>query len=78
MNPNIIKALKTVASKYNVVTKIYEPGERREIGCLKQAELAREMARKQNNSKCGVDTKNELERHAEAIERFYSRGNKRD
>ena len=78
MNQNIIKALKTVASKYNVVTRIYEPGERREIGCLKQAELAREMAIKQNNSKCGTDTKNELERHAEAIERFYSRGNKRD
>ena len=78
MSPNIIEALKTVASNYNVVTKIYEPGERREIGCLKQAELAREKASKQSNSKCGTDTKNELERHAEAIERFYSRGNKRD
>ena len=78
MNPDIIKALKTVASKYNVVTKIYEPGERREIGCLKQAEIARDKASKQNNSKCGVDTKDELERHADAIERFYSRGNKRD
>ena len=78
MNPDIIKALQTVASKYNVVTKIYEPGERREIGCLKQAEIARDKSSKQNNSKCGVDTKNELERHADAIERFYSHGNKRD
>ena len=78
MNPNIIEALKTVATKYNVVTKIYEPGERREIGFLKQAEISRDKASKQNNSKCGVDTKNELERHAEAIERFYSSGNKRD
>lgn len=78
MTPDIIKALNTVASKYNVVTKIYEPGERREIGCLKQAEIAREIASKQSNSKCGTDTKNELERHADAIERFYSRGNKRD